>query len=100
MPDANAEPRPATARDLLSLRNPSLWKHWPFLPLVRRRPGCELECGVLYDCWTVARRGGFSATAFLCSIFELPRTQDAFLALPKETYDTVEEVAAAGWRVD
>jgi hypothetical protein len=100
MPDADAQPRPATARDLLFLRNPHLWRHWPFLPLIRRRPGCELECGVLYDCWTVARRGGFSASVFLTNIFYLPGSEEAFLALPKEVYDTVEEVAEAGWRVD
>lgn len=100
MPDTNTEPRPASARDLLFLRTPGLWQHWPFLPLVRRRPGCELECGVLYDCWSVARRGGFSATVFLCNIFYLPRTEDAFLALPREVYDSADEIAQAGWRVD
>jgi hypothetical protein len=65
MPDANTQPRPATARDLLFLRTPRLWKEWPFLPVVRRQPGRDLEYGVLYDCWTVARRGGYSATVFL-----------------------------------
>ena len=100
MPDANTGTPPATARDLLFLRNPWLWQHWPFLPVIRRRPGCEPECGVLYDCWTVARRGGFSATVFITNLFLMPRTEDEFLALPKEVYDIVDEVAAAGWRVD
>jgi hypothetical protein len=30
----------------------------------------------------------------------LPRTEEQFLALPRETFDTPEEIAAAGWRVD
>src|SRR5690349_20131082 len=30
------------------------------------------------------------ATVFICSIFELPKTLDEFLALPRETYDTFE----------
>ena len=73
---------------------------WPFLPLVRRRPGGATECGVLYDCWTVARRGGLSATVFLTNLFLLSRTEEQFLALPRETYDTPDEVYAAGWRID
>ena len=68
--------------------------------MVRRKPGGELECGVLYDCWSVAGRAGLSATVFLTNLFLLPRTEEQFLALPKETFDTPEEVAAAGWRVD
>ncbi len=73
---------------------------WPFVPLVRRKPGCEPECGVLYDCWTVARRGGFSATVFIANLFLMPRTEDGFLTLPREVYDSAEEVVTAGWRVD
>jgi hypothetical protein len=100
MSDTDASPRPATARDLLFFRHPQLWKTWPFLPVVRHKQDGEVECGVLYDCWTVARRGGFSATVFLTNLFLMPRTEEAFLALPKETFDTPEEIAAAGWRVD
>jgi hypothetical protein len=100
MPDANTQPRPATARDLRFFRHPRLWATWPFLPVVRRKADGEMEYGVLYDCWTVGRRGGFSATVFLCNLFLMPRTEDEFLALPKEVFDTPEEVAAAGWRVD
>jgi hypothetical protein len=100
MPDPVTQPRPATARDLLFFRTPRLWSNWPFLPVVRRRADGTVELGVLYDCWTVARRGGFSATVFLTNIFAMPRTEEAFLALPKEVFDTAEEMAAAGWRVD
>jgi hypothetical protein len=100
MPDANARPRPATARDLRFYRNLSLWTTWPFLPAVRRRPGQDLECGVLYDCWTAGRRGDYSATVFLTNIFIMPSTGEEFLALPKEVFDTPDEVAAAGRRLD
>jgi hypothetical protein len=30
----------------------------------------------------------------------MPPTERAFLALPKETFDSAEEIYAAGWRVD
>ena len=30
----------------------------------------------------------------------MPTTEDEFLALPKETFDTPEEIGAAGWVVD
>jgi hypothetical protein len=93
-------PRPVTARDLLFVSTPRLWELWPFLPVVRRPPGAEEECGVLYDCWTVERRGGFRATVFLTNVFLLPKTEAEFLALPKEVFDTPEELVAAGWRVD
>jgi hypothetical protein len=100
MSEPDPLPRPVTARDLRFFRTPRLWEHWPFLTVVRRKPGGEVECGVLYDCWTVAGRPGYRATVFLTNIFLLPRTEPEFLALPKETFDTVEEMAAAGWRVD
>ena len=100
MSDTNTQPRPATARDLLYFRHPSLWMTWPFLPVVRRKPDGEMEYGVLYDCWTVGRRAGYSATVFLSNMFLLPGTEEAILALPKEVFDAPEEIAAAGWRVD
>jgi hypothetical protein len=100
MSDGDTPSRPATARDLLYFRHPRLWQTWPFLPVVRRQADGELECGVLYDWWTVARRSGYSATIFLTNLFLIPSTEDAFLALPKEVFDSAEEIAAAGWRVD
>jgi hypothetical protein len=36
-------------RNLLFMTRPALWPQWPFLPLVRRRPGRADECGVLCD---------------------------------------------------
>jgi hypothetical protein len=99
MPDSNTQPRPATARDLLFFRHPRLWKTWPCLPVVRRKPDGEVECGVLYDCWTVTGRAGFSATVFLANVFMLPRTEEQFLSLPREVFDSAEDIAAAGWRI-
>jgi hypothetical protein len=100
MPDTDMQPRPSSARDLLFFLTPQLWTTWPFLPVVRRRPGQERECGLLYDAVKHAGRMGFSATVFLCNIFLLPETIEEFLTLPHETYDTPEEVYQAGWRVD
>jgi hypothetical protein len=67
---------------------------------MRRRPGGEEECGVLYDAFHDRGLTGYSAAVFLTNLFELPATVAAFLALPHETFDTVEEVYEAGWRID
>ena len=88
------------SRNLLFLATPALWPLWPFLPLVRRCPGKEDECGLMYDVFHVTGRTGVSATVFLNNLFQLPATEREFLALPKETFDSVEEVYASGWRVD
>src|SRR4051812_31683954 len=74
-------------RNLLFLREPRLWPMWPFLPLVRRRPGREEEYGLLFDAVAAAGVYGFSATVFLANYFELPPTLSAFLALPREVFD-------------
>jgi hypothetical protein len=87
------------ARDVLFISTPALWPAWPFLPVVRRTGGTE-EIGLMYDARGTANRTGYSATVFLANLFDLPPTEAAFLALPKEVYDSAEEVAAAGWRVD
>jgi hypothetical protein len=42
---------------------------------------------------------GYSATVFRANVFCLP-AHDALLTLPREVFDTAEEVYAAGWRVD
>ena len=98
-----SQPPPAVtgrARDLLFLRDPRYWPAWPFLPLVRRRPGSEEECGLLLDAVGAFGLYGLSATVFLGNLFLLPETLDGFLALPRESFDTPEEVADAGWCVD
>ena len=62
-------------RNLLFLSTPSLWPTWPFLPLIRHSSDILEEYGVLYDCWTKARRPGYRATVFFTNIiFELPTT--------------------------
>ena len=87
------------ARHRLILATPCLWPAWPFLPLVRRCRG-EEEYGVLFDAVRAARLTGFSATVWLTNLFALPPTLADFLALPREVYDTADEIVAAGWRVD
>ena len=90
----------ARARNLLYLARPKLWPTWPFLALVRRRPGKEEEYGVLYDAYNVSGKTGYAATVFLSNLFLLPPSEDQILALPHETYDTPEEIYGAEWRVD
>jgi hypothetical protein len=67
---------------------------------MRRKPGREEECGLLYDALNVSRRTGYNATVFFCNLFCVPSDEDEFLALPRETFDRPEEVFEAGWRVD
>ena len=97
IPNPNGEER---SRNLLFLSTPSLWAMHPFLPLVRRRPGAEEEYGVLYDLFGLKGLTGYRATVFLGNLFLLPPTEPEFLALPREAYDSAEEVYDAGWRVD
>jgi hypothetical protein len=87
-------------RNLLFLTTPRLWPEWPFLPLVRRSLGREVEYGLLYDVYRHRGRTGYGATVFLCNYFLRPDRDEDLLALPREVHDTAEEVFAAGWRVD
>jgi hypothetical protein len=87
-------------RNLYFIRNPHLWGEWPFLPVMRRRPGVEEEYGVLYDAKGKSGTLGYSATVFLENYFLLPPTEPEILNLPHETYDTPEELFDAGWTID
>jgi hypothetical protein len=97
----SAYPRGATPRDLLFMGNPGLWGDtYPFLPVVRYLPDGEMDCGVLYDCKQVSGIYGYSSTVFLTNLFEMPPTEAEFLQLPREVFDSVEEMAECGWVVD
>jgi hypothetical protein len=85
-------------RTVLFLFAPALWPQWPFLPVVRRTNGRE-ELGVVFDARTT-QLTGYSATVFFANLFTLPRNFETFLALPKEVFDSAEELADSGWRVD
>jgi hypothetical protein len=87
-------------RHLLYLSTPVLWPAWPFLPLVRRHPGQEEECGLLFDLLGLAGRDGAQTTVYLSNLFLAPPELEDFLTLPREVFDTHEAVYAAGWRVD
>ena len=43
---------------------------------------------------------GYSSTVFLTNVFALPDDLTTFLNLPREAFDSGDELAAAGWRVD
>jgi hypothetical protein len=87
-------------RNLRFLREPRLWPAWPFLPVVRRGHVEDLECGLVYDFRGTFGRLGYSATVFLANLFTRPPTEEEFVALPREVFDTADEVYDAGWRVD
>jgi hypothetical protein len=101
MPDAKLYRRRATARDLHFFAHPSLWPHYPFLPLIRQAAGnSERECGVLYDAYGVSGICGFRCTVFAVNLFALPATQAELLAGPRQVFDTFDELADSGWAVD
>jgi len=95
MPPADA----VLSRNLQFISNPSLWNLWPYLPLIRDTTSVR-ELGVMVDLHGRVGITGFSATVFLTNLFTLPQQLDELLALPKEVFDTAEELIAAGWRVD
>lgn len=96
---ATAAGRESLTRHLLVVATSALWPAWPFLPVVRRTTGHE-ELGLMFDAMGTATRTGYSATVWDCNLFLLPPTFEEFLTLPKEVYDSAEELIAAGWRVD
>ena len=92
--------RAVRARHQFYLTTPALWPAWPFLPVVRRRPGSEPELGVVFDAAGVCGLPGYGATVFRCNLFELPPTVAGVLALPREAFASADDLVAAGWRVD
>lgn len=93
------KPPDPLVRHRLVMATPAAWPVWPFLPVVRRCRGVE-ELGVLFDAMGSLRLPGHSATVWFTNLFTLPPSLPELLALPKEVFDTPEEVVAAGWRVD
>jgi hypothetical protein len=99
MPAVTTGPAADRGRHLLFLATPALWPSWPFLPLVRRRPGGAEELGLLFD----AAAAGVPDRRYAvrhANLFLLPATLAEFLALPAEIYDSAEAVFAARWRID
>src|SRR5262249_42555340 len=87
-------------RNLTYFCDPQSWPTWPFFPVVRQRPRPGGGGGVLFDALHAEGMTGYSATVSLANIFLLPPTLGEFLRLPRETYDSAEEMYEAGWRVD
>ena len=88
-------------RNLLFMCDPRLWPAWPFLPLVRRHRGTDdPDCGLLCDLEGLLGLAGYRCTVHRCNLFCLPPRLQELLDMPRETFDTFEELLAAGWRVD
>ena len=101
MDTAAHQRRRAGARDFHFFKHPEHWPLRPFLPVVRRpAEGGDNECGLMFDAVGTLGVHGYDCTVFLCNFFELPETDAEFLALPRYSYDTLDELADDGWTVD
>jgi hypothetical protein len=94
------QPKPSPQRDLHFMADPSKWEVWPFLPVMRRHSADKTDYGVLFDAQGVCDLTGYRCAVFLTNLFNLPPKLDDLFALPKEVYDTFDELIAAGWHVD
>ena len=93
--------RRATVRDLVIMQTPRRWRHFPFLPVVRRPTEHDSpELGVLYDARAVSGITGYRCTVFLVNLFALPLSEASLLVQPRCTYDNFEELLDDGWIVD
>jgi hypothetical protein len=54
----------------------------------------------MFDFAGTTGRTGFGSAVFLANLFEVPLSERALLTLPREVYDSADEVADAGWAVD
>jgi hypothetical protein len=90
--------------NLFVMGYPKMWTHWPFLALIRENAeGYRgLDYGLLIDIFHATKWAmpGFSSSVFLCNFYGKPTELNEILALPKEVFDTIEEVYSAGWKVD
>ena len=90
---------PGVQRTVMYLSQPTRWSWWPFLPVIRSSDP-QVEHGFVFDTFHCLGMTGFSATVFKGNIHTLPHGLRELLDLPKEVFNTAEELADAGWRVD
>jgi len=79
-------------RDVSMIKDPNMWPRWPALPM-KKLLGRQIKCGYIID-------DGKKPDIIIGSIFDIPRDPILLKALPREEYDSAEEVSADGWRVD
>jgi hypothetical protein len=91
---------PDGAVSLRAMSDPAEWRAHPFLFVVRGGDGAAAELGVMFDAFGLYGWTGFSATVFLSDLTPLPATPDELAGTPRETFDTLEELLAAGWRAE
>ena len=100
-------------RQIYIMQTPQQWQRHPFLPLVRRHEGKDVECGFLYQ--DRASRPTLMPTVYLGIIFTIRQIQvvgkkGAILvdSLSKEevkeltslNYPTFASIVYDGWTVD
>ena len=78
------------------MANPQHWPCYPVLPLNRRRRDGGLDLGVLID----GVDSLSEATVVRANLLCFPMTLTRLLEVSKEAFGSLDEVLAAGWRVD
>lgn len=88
-------------RNLTFMATPEAWPMYPFLPLVRRTGSTDgPDLGLLIAGEFRERLPSLATTVVLACVFTLPSSWEGFLSLPRESHGSVEDIYAAGWRVD
>jgi hypothetical protein len=82
------------------MSDPARWPSHPFLFVVRDGDSENTEFGVMFDAFGLYGWTGFSATVFLSELVPLPATPTELAAVPRATFDTLDELLVAGWRVE
>lgn len=80
--------------------NPTIWPQWPYLPVLRLQTDERPEFGLLYDAEGYSDKSGHQTTVFCATPADIALQESRFLKLPRHIYESVDELAAAGWIVD
>ena len=105
MPTASPLPAPLSTRtrllgEVITWTCPGL--SVPHVTLVEALASSDLDPGVARELAPrhVCGLTGYSATLSFTNLFCLPSTLPEFLALPREVFDSAEELADSGWCID
>ena len=80
-------------RDIQMIKRPDEWPQWPFLPIKKYADGGGWPKMAIIQ-------ASDPCTIIEANLFNLPKAEGDFKALPRKTYQSVEDVVTDGWVVD